>query len=655
MLNFNAGLSALRSSQVAMDVIGNNIANANTPGYHRQSVQHVQSAPLYDGDFWRGTGVDVSRINQIASANVELALTANIADTGNVQQARRIASQIENSLLPSAGSIHQRFQQFFDNFNSLQSEPENASQQRIVASTSQNLAGEFNAISGEFQELKVATRQDIEFSIRQVNQQLSALSELNQQISNAQAIGQNPNSLLDSHQQLVNDIAQTIDIKAVPESRGFTYQFAQSRVLISQSTFQLEANFQSDGSVEIREQSGQIALDLGAGSLAAMQHSLNDVIPEYESQISELASALITSVDHVQATGVSQYGPLHSVTSHRTVSDTEIPLAEAGLPFEIKEGELYITVHDELTNQRTQHQVLIDPSSLSLTELAKEISQVPHVQAVADPNTNQLTVVSEPGYGFDFAGQLPTEADRLTITGDAGISFHGVYTGAENQELGFEILDTGQVGGPADLRVRVTDQAGNEVGEYQLGSGYEPGSIIDLGDGLQISFASGSLNAGDTFSVFAVNNSDTSGTLVGLGLNSFFEGSNASDIRLSSDVSNDPSRISSGRSDDSADGSNAKRILELRDMALVNGELSLEDHLDRTTTSIAIEVNVLNDLETDLVSFQNILSRERESISGVDPNEEMIEMLKYQRSFQAAVRVITTIDETLSELMNIIR
>ena len=142
---------------------------------------------------------------------------------------------------------------------------------------------------------------------------------------------------------------------------------------------------------------------------------------------------------------------------------------------------------------------------------------------------------------------------------------------------------------------------------------------------------------------------------MGLGLNSFFEGSNASDIRLSSDVSNDPSRISSGRSNDSADGSNAKRILELRDMALVNGELSLEDHLDRTTTSIAIEVNVLNDLETDLVSFQNILSRERESISGVDPNEEMIEMLKYQRSFQAAVRVITTIDETLSELMNIIR
>ena len=655
MLNFNAGLSALRSSQVAMDVIGNNIANANTPGYHRQSVQHVQSAQLYDGNFWRRTGVDVSRINQIASANVELALTDNIAGYRNVQQSRQIASQIEYSLMPSTGSIHERFQQFFDGISLLQSEPESSSQQRIAVSTSENLAIEFNTIASELVQLKSATRQDIEVAVQQVNQQLETLSELNRQISTAQALGQNPNSLLDSHQQLVNEIAQTIDIQANPETRGFNYQFGQGRILTSQSAFQLEAIFQPDGTVELREESGQIALDLGGGRLAAMQHSLNEVIPEYQGQLSQLATTLIASVDQVQATGVSQFGPLHSIASHRVVSDANLPLSEAGLPFELETGELYVTVYNELTAEREQHQVLIDPDVHSLNDLAAQISVIPHLQAVTNPNTNQLTIVSEPGYGFDFSGQLPTEADRTTISGDAGIAFHGVYTGAENETLNFEMLDTGQVGSSANLRVRVTDQAGNEVGEYQLGSGYEPGSIIDLGDGLQISFESGALNIGDTFSVFAVENSDTSGTLVGLGLNTFFEGSNASDIRVSSDVSNDPTRISSGRSNDSADGTNLMRMLGLREAPLVNGELSMEDHLDRTTTSIAIEVNVLNSLEADLISFQNTLSRERESISGVDPNEEMVEMLKYQRSFQAAVRVITTIDETLGELMNIIR
>lgn len=655
MLNFNAGLSALRSSQMAMDVIGNNIANANTPGYHRQSIQQVQSAPMYDGNFWKGTGVEVSRINQIASATIERALTANIADSGNVSQSLQIATQIESSLTPSTGSIHARFQDFFDDFNLLQGDPQNSSQQRIAISTSRSLANEFNTIAGELHQLKSATRQEIELQVSQVNQQLEALTELNQQISRARAVGQNPNSLLDSHQQLVNQIAETIDIQAIPQGNGFTYQFAQNRVSISQSSFAIEASFESDGSVQFQEKNGEAAIEFGGGRLAAMQHAVNDFIPEYQQQISELATTFIQSVDHIQATGVNQLGPLTSLTSHRAVSDTTLPLSESGLPFAIQPGELHVTMYDNATQQRTQHTVPVDPAADNLQEFAKAINQVPNLQAVTDPNTGQITILSSPGFGFDFSGQLPSQAERSLITGDAEINFHGSYTGQENKTLSFDILSSGQVGSEADLQVRVTDQDGNDLGKYQIGQGYEPGSIIDLGDGIQISFESGQLNAGDSFSVEALENPDPTGVLVGLGLNTFFEGSGASDIQVSSDLLDQPSLISTGRSQDAGDGSNLTRVLDLRQAELVNGELSMEDSLDQTTTAIAIEVNALSGLEFDLSSYQNSLERERQAISGVDPNEEMVEMLKYQRSFQAAVRVITTIDQTLTELMNIIR
>jgi len=655
MLNFSAGLSALRSSQMAMDVIGNNIANANTPGYHRQSIQQVQAAPMNDGNFWRGTGVEVSRINQIASSTIEMALTTNIANSGNVQQSLQIASQIESSLRPSDGSIHARFQEFFDDFNRLQSDPQNSSQQQIAISTSQSLANEFNTISGELHQLKSATRQEIELQVAQVNQHLEALADLNQQISRARAVGQNPNSLLDSHQQLVNQIAETIDIQVIPQGNGFAYQFAQNRVSISQSSLQIEASFESDGSVQFKEKNGESLLEFGGGRLAAMQHALNDVVPNYQQQISQLATALMTSVDHIQATGVNQLGPLSSITSHRTVSDTILPLNEAGLPFEMENGELHVTIYDNTTQQRTQHTIFIDPDTDNLQELAKEIGLIPNLQAVTDAATQEITIFSSPGFGFDFSGQLPSQADRALITGDAEINFHGSYTGQENKTLNFELLSTGQVGSASDLKFRVTDQAGNNLGNYQIGQGYEPGSVIDLGDGIQISFEAGTLNAGDSFAVNAIENSDTSGVLVGLGLNTFFEGSGATDIRVSSELIDQPSRISTGRTQDAGDGGNLTRILNLRQEALVNGEWSMEESLDRTTTEIAIEVNALTGLEFDLASYQNTLVRERQAISGVDPNEEMVEMLKYQRSFQAAVRVITTIDQTLTEVMNIIR
>lgn len=655
MLNFNVGLSALRSNQMAMDVIGNNIANANTPGYHRQAVQQVQAAPVYDGNFWKGTGVEVSRINQIASATIEMALTANIADAGNIRQSLQIANQIESSLTPSTGSIHARFQEFFDELNSLQVDPQSSSQQRMVISTSGSLAKEFNTISNELSQLKSTTRQEVELQVAQVNQQLEALTELNQQIARAQALGQNPNSLLDRHQQLVNQIAETIDIQAIPQGNGFTYQFAQNRISISQSSFAIEASFEANGTVQFKEKNGQAVLDFGGGRLAAMQHALNDVIPKYEQQISELATALIQSVDHIQATGVNQFGPLTSLTSHRTVNDTTTPLSEAGLPFDMQSGELHVTVYDATTQQRTQHSVVIDPDVDNLQEVAKKISQISNLQAVTDPNTQQITIFSSPGFGFDFSGQLPSQADRSLITGDAGIEFQGSFTGPENKTLNFVLLDSGQVGSAADLRVRVTDQAGSHLGDYQLGQGYEPGSMIDLGEGIQISIQSGTLNTGDSFSVNAIANSDPTGMLVGLGLNTFFEGSGAADIRVSNVLEDQPALISSGRSQDAGDGGNLTRLLDLRQAELVNGERSMEEALDRTTTAIAIEVNSLNGLEFDLSSYQNTLVRERQAISGVDPNEEMVEMLKYQRSFQAAVRIISTIDETLSELMNMIR
>ena len=74
MKSFDIGLSALRAQQQTLSVLGNNLANAATPGYHRQRVELANRAPLENDNLHVGTGVDVTRITRLRNSAIETAL-----------------------------------------------------------------------------------------------------------------------------------------------------------------------------------------------------------------------------------------------------------------------------------------------------------------------------------------------------------------------------------------------------------------------------------------------------------------------------------------------------------------------------------------------------------------------------------------------------
>jgi flagellar hook-associated protein 1 FlgK len=78
MRAFEIGLSSLRAQQQTLSVLGNNLSNAATPGYHRQRVELDTRFPLRDDDLHVGTGVDVTRIARLRNSAVETALLRNL-------------------------------------------------------------------------------------------------------------------------------------------------------------------------------------------------------------------------------------------------------------------------------------------------------------------------------------------------------------------------------------------------------------------------------------------------------------------------------------------------------------------------------------------------------------------------------------------------
>ncbi len=149
---------------------------------------------------------------------------------------------------------------------------------------------------------------------------------------------------------------------------------------------------------------------------------------------------------------------------------------------------------------------------------------------------------------------------------------------------------------------------------------------------------------------------DTSGVLAALGINTYFSGTDATNIAVNETLIGNTSLLAAATAALPGDGRIAGLIADL-DTATVSqaGYLSISDVYDAIANSVAVSGNASNgDLfatETVMLSLQ----AQRESISGVNLDEEAISLVKYQRAFQGAARFISVVDEMIGELVALIR
>lgn len=148
---------------------------------------------------------------------------------------------------------------------------------------------------------------------------------------------------------------------------------------------------------------------------------------------------------------------------------------------------------------------------------------------------------------------------------------------------------------------------------------------------------------------------DTSGVLAALGINTFFTGSDAFDAGINMGLVGDPRYVAGARDQLPGDNGGALEIAEMRSVGLdsLNG-LSLQGYWNRHVEAIAIQTNQAREqLQADSVVMEN-LQLQQQSFSGVNADEETIDLLKYQRMYQANARFISVVDELMQTLLNLV-
>jgi flagellar hook-associated protein 1 FlgK len=434
------GRSALLSYQSALQVIGNNISNAGSPDYTRQTpgLSSVNGPGLPEG-MRPGAGVALTSLKRNLDEALENRLRAAIGET-EAQVARQQALAQVEALFDASGGLQlaARTNEFFNAMSDVQNAPDDIAARQLAIATGTSLAESLRQMRRSLGDLGADFNTRIAGLVETANDLSERIAELNTEIVSAEASGSPASALRDQRDALIRDLSELLDVSVRPQANGAANVYIGNESLVDNGVSRglsvmthLDGEFERD-EVVFADNSSRVAV--GGGQLEGLIAARDEAAFGQIDGIDRLAAAVIFEVNKVHANGQGLTG-YSTVTSSYAAADPAAPLnsSDAGLPFTPDNGSFYIATRDQATGAVVSHQIEIDLDGVgedtTLESLAADISDnVSGVTATLTPD-NRMTLSADPGldFVFGFDGQVQRD-DTSNVLAALGINtfFDGV-------------------------------------------------------------------------------------------------------------------------------------------------------------------------------------------------------------------------------------
>lgn len=218
---FGVSLLGLYAAQSAIRTTEHNIANANTPGYHRQQVNFTTPAPTYTTTGFFGNGVNVSSVTRVFNQFLDNELLLSQGQLARYQAYAAYAGQIDITLGDQDSGLSSALSSFFGAVNEVANDPTSLAAREAMLSTGRNLAGRLNNLAKVLDDTRKTINQEIGSIASQVNSYARQIAVLNDKIASTEALnGQPANDLRDQREQLAAEINKLINVSVITQSDG---------------------------------------------------------------------------------------------------------------------------------------------------------------------------------------------------------------------------------------------------------------------------------------------------------------------------------------------------------------------------------------------------------------------------------------------------
>lgn len=306
-----------------MDVTGQNLANATTPGYQRQQVNLTEAPPVLLPGIggepnYVGQGVSVSDIQRVSNAFLSRSVRAQTSQAGTWSSISTALGQLEPLFSePSSTGLGEAMDSFFAAWQTVSENPSNLPARTALLGQAQTLVTTFQNLDQQLINEQSNLDQSVVAQVSQVNQLADQIAGLNQSIGAATGTGGQPNDLLNQRGELLDQLASLANISYTQNPNGSVDVYLGGQPLVvNETTYTLKTPFNpATGLHDVVFQDGA-APTLSSGTLygtlqvrgASSGGALVGDIPNYLSQLNTLATGLADAVNSFQANGYGLNG-----------------------------------------------------------------------------------------------------------------------------------------------------------------------------------------------------------------------------------------------------------------------------------------------------------------------------------------------------------
>jgi flagellar hook-associated protein 1 len=414
---FDIATGALDADQSALDIVANNTANSNTPGYTLEMPNWEQSdsVSLNGVDFGMGvtlTGAESQRSLVLDQAmqqqtQAESASSARLTALNQMQALFSGATSAGTDSSASSG-IGSDLTNLFDSLSSLESSPADDALREQVLSAAGTLASDFNGAASQLQSQRTSLDEQGASVVSQANTLLKGIAQLNLQIETTSP-NADAGTLEDQRQQDLTDLSQLIGIRTVTtENNGLTVTTIGGALLVSEGQAFQVTDGESGGVTHYYDSLGNdITSDLtsGGGELGGILTARDQDIPQAESALDQLAYGVATQLNTQNAAGADLHGnagaPIFSLPAGATAAN---PAGSAA----------GITV------------VMTDPSQIAAAAVGQGTSDNTNVTAMANIANQAIVNGTTPSQDYsDFVislGSMVTEVSGENTAQQAALT-----------------------------------------------------------------------------------------------------------------------------------------------------------------------------------------------------------------------------------------
>lgn len=305
-------VQSMLTDQGAMNVVSNNIANVNTPGYTREVANLVESPPASYGGLQFGTGVELQSVQSIRDNVLQLRLNQETQNQGKYDTLSTGLNQIQTLFNEPAGSgLQSLISGFFDSFQQLSADPTNSGLRQSVISAAQSLAAGFNQTASALQTQQQDADQAVVQTTQQINQLTAQIAQLNGQIAETAGSGQSANTFVDQRGELINQLSQLVDVQSITADGGSLTLTTTggAALVVGNQSFDLQTQINpATGFHDVYSQGTDITSTIQSGNLAGDIELRDQEIPSIVSNLDTLANGIATSVNTQNAAGYDLNG-----------------------------------------------------------------------------------------------------------------------------------------------------------------------------------------------------------------------------------------------------------------------------------------------------------------------------------------------------------